>query len=72
MPTRLEERIPVVIDTLLGVWEEFPDLRLGQLIECAVGTGGADVFNVEDDVMIQRLLNFRDAQNDRETGRADS
>lgn len=62
---RPPERIPVVLATLRDVWEQFPQLRLGQLIEVAIGTEGADVFNVEEDELVQRLLNFADAHKDK-------
>lgn len=62
---RPPERIPVVLATLRDVWEHFPQLRLGQLIEAAVGTEGASVFYVEEDELVQRLLNFAQAHKDQ-------
>ncbi len=54
---RNPERIPDVIEALRKLWEKSPDLRLGQLI-AGVQWGvqlPSDLFNVEDDVLINKL-----------------
>jgi tRNA A37 methylthiotransferase MiaB len=47
------ERIPEVLEVLKKVWEKYPDLRLGQLIEDA-GIG----FMTEDDDAVKGLCKF--------------
>ncbi len=51
-----------VIEDVLEVWLEKPELRLGQLIANAISEPGKDkaqifssIFNVEDDVLVQKL-----------------
>lgn len=46
-------RIPVILDEMRKVWEESPDLRLGQLIVNVIGR--KDPFMVEDDVLLDDL-----------------
>ena len=54
--TRKRGRISPVIRKLEEVWREHPDLRLGQLlIDCA---GGKDLFNLEDDELMEALERF--------------
>ena len=51
--TRKRSRISPVIRKLEEVWREHPDLRLGQLlIDCA---GDKDLFNLEDDELLEAL-----------------
>ena len=45
-------RIPIILTELCKVWEEHPDLRLGQLLVNAAHIAGwknSDIFYVEDD-----------------------
>lgn len=61
--TRKRSRITPVIRKLEEVWREHPDLRLGQLlIDCA---GDKDLFNLEDDELLEALERFGD-ENDFE------
>lgn len=56
--TRKCSRITPVIRKLEEVWRKFPDLRLGQLlIDCA---GDKDLFNLEDDDLLEALERFSD------------
>lgn len=56
--TRKPSRIKPVIRKLEEVWREHPDLRLGQLlIDCA---GDKDLFNLEDDELLEALERFGD------------
>jgi uncharacterized protein YihD (DUF1040 family) len=51
-------RIPEVINTLQTVWNKFPDLRLGQLIQIALNNAkynNNDPFYAEDDLMLKGL-----------------
>ena len=49
-------RIPRVLELLEKVWKEFPDWRLGQLIEnIARELGWNDAFYMEDDVLQEEL-----------------
>jgi len=47
------DRIVDVLALLLITWQEFPDMRLGQLLINA--TGKSDLFYVEDDVLMDEL-----------------
>lgn len=52
------ERIPEILALLAEVWPHYPDQRLGQLVlnACRGRTAAwPDVFNVEDDVMLEGL-----------------
>lgn len=42
-----------IVERLLALWIEYPSLRLGQLIY--IGTGGRDIFSVEDDAFIAEI-----------------
>lgn len=51
-------RIKVTLAILQAVWEETPDMRLGQLIQNAAFRGGwtdNDIFYVEDGTVIKGL-----------------
>ena len=51
-------RIPVVLDRIRDIWEQNPDLRLGQLILNACRNKTAawpDVFSVEDEALLKGL-----------------
>jgi hypothetical protein len=52
------KRIPVMLEKIRVLWEKYPDLRLGQLIENVRGQSGlgeVDLFYIEDDRMEQAL-----------------
>lgn len=51
-------RIERVLATLRRVWEQNPDLRLGQLVVIATKPEEPcpEVFHVEDDVLLRGLL----------------
>ena len=57
---RDKNRIPKILNELERIWKANPDFRLGQLI--VVGTKPkepcAEVFNLEDEKLLQGLLNF--------------
>lgn len=46
-------RIPVILDLIRQVWEESPDMRLGQLVVNV--TNEPNPFYVEDDVFTDAL-----------------
>lgn len=49
-------RIGVMSNVLRTLWMENPDMRLGQLIaNLSRIPGGFDVFNIEDDEMLDRM-----------------
>lgn len=58
-------RIPQILSRLQAVWEKYPDLRLGQLIEntygCVSRTGdeecctGRCTYNIEDDEFVTKI-----------------
>ena len=53
-------RIERVLATLRRVWGKDPDLRLGQLVVVATKPQQPcfEVFNVEDDVLLESLLDY--------------
>lgn len=56
--TRKPSRIKPVIRKLEELWRKYPDLRLGQLlIDCA---GDKDLFNLEDDELLEAMERFGD------------
>lgn len=52
------ERITQILYLLGDIWNEAPDLRLGQIIFNA-GIPRVDIFYVEDDEVIKKLQAFR-------------
>ena len=50
---RNPNRIWPICEEIEKVWSQFPDLRLGQMMLCAVGKD--DLFNIEDKDLIKRL-----------------
>jgi len=53
---RKPERIPVVLDAIRKIWEQHPDLRLGQLLSFVTPDGhDADIFYWEDDQIIKTI-----------------
>jgi len=58
---RSKERIPEILDRLQKIWEENPDLRLGQLIENVFPNTSYDfksAYNIEDEEFIKELEKF--------------
>ncbi len=53
---RKVERIKEITAEIERVWSIYPDLRLGQLL--IVVSLKADLFNIEDDELLERLKNF--------------
>ncbi len=51
---RKPERIPVILDEIKKVWEQCPDLRLGQLISNVF----SDPYFIEDEDLVQALKTF--------------
>ena len=51
------KRIQLVIETIRGIWYQYPDMRLGQLI-CNCLDSETDVFYVEDHVLIEKMKQF--------------
>ena len=50
-------RIEPMLEELKSVWEQYPDLRLGQLI-CDIGPE-EKLFYIEDDLMLERIKKWR-------------
>ena len=61
-------RIPKLMEALEEIWETCPDMRLGQLM-VNIQTRGEhplnehDLFNIEDDKMLERLREYRNQIN---------
>ena len=56
-------RIPEVLSMLRQGWEKVSDWRFGQLIEnlkCYIGVD--DLFYIEDDKMIEKIIDFFDLE----------
>ncbi len=51
---RNPNRIPVILDEIKKVWEQYPDLRLGQLISNVF----SDPYFIEDEDLAQALKTF--------------
>ena len=47
-------RIPIILDEIRKIWEQYPDFRLGQLISNVF----SDPFYVEDDDLVRALKEF--------------
>ena len=58
---RHPERIPEILQVLQELWISKPDLRLGQIMVIAAEfyKPCRDLFNLEDDEMLQRLQKWR-------------
>ena len=60
------KRIPEMMNIVYEVWVKYPDLRLGQMIECAHNlalnhcNGTPDVFMMEDEELLLGLQLLRD------------
>lgn len=52
---RDSQRIPVILSEIQKVWEQYPDLRLGQLIMNCCANGQV-LFNIEDDMLLERII----------------
>ena len=51
------KRIQLVIDTIRGIWYQYPNMRLGQLISNVIDSK-TDLFYVEDHVLIEKMKQF--------------
>ena len=49
------KRIDEVLNTIKTVWEQYPDMRFGQLV---VNVLGVDPFYIEDDVILKAFQNW--------------
>ncbi len=49
------KRIDEVLNTVKTVWEQYPDMRFGQLV---VNVLGVDPFYIEDDVILKAFKNW--------------
>ena len=61
--TRDWKHMRTVLDRVLTVWVKFPDLRLGQLLNAGKNvseTPNADIFYVEDNILMDGLERFAD------------
>ena len=58
---RNPERIPEILDRIRKVWEQHPQLRLGQLLVASFQkkTKQNDIFYVEDKELIKKLTEYR-------------
>ena len=56
-------RIERVLDKLNKLWQNNPEIRLGQLIHVIIGDNHADLFILEDDKLeesLDRLIRFQE------------
>lgn len=54
-PPRNPDRIPRILEKLGKLWQKYPDMRLGQLLQNARGAEGTELFYLEDDVLEKRI-----------------
>ena len=52
-PGRDKERFDEILSKLEKVWNQYPDLRLGQLL--VIVCGKSDLFMIEDEELLERL-----------------
>lgn len=52
------EEKKLITDRLLYAWLATPDLRLGQLLECAKPQNLDDLFYIEDDTLMKEIEKF--------------
>lgn len=52
---RNPDRIEPILNELKTLWLKHPDLRLGQIISLG---GGFNVFNIEDEQLIENIRNL--------------
>lgn len=59
---RNPDRIDPILAQIRDLWAKYPDLRLGQLLVCAIKPSEpcAGIFNIEDDVLSNRLETLAD------------
>jgi uncharacterized protein YihD (DUF1040 family) len=65
---RNPERIEHILATLRRVWDQEPDLRLGQLVVIAAKPQlpCPEVFHANDEVLLQGLLDYERQRSSRE------
>jgi hypothetical protein len=53
-------RIDVLLSTVRRIWEQHPDLRLGQLVVIATKPKESclEVFNIEDEALLEGLASY--------------
>ena len=51
------KRIEKVLNEIRGMWHQYPDLRLGQLLYNSTPTG-KDIFYVEDEDLVLNLKRY--------------
>ena len=49
------KRIDELLNTVKTVWEQYPDMRFGQLV---VNVLGVDPFYIEDDIILKAFQNW--------------
>ena len=60
MKRRDPERIDAILAAIGEVWHRHPDMRLGQLLVNLLDPEWNKLFNVEDDVLAERLREFNE------------
>jgi uncharacterized protein YihD (DUF1040 family) len=53
--SRSPERIPIILNKIQKIWEKNSDLRLGQLIINSYACSIDQLYNVEDEVLLENL-----------------
>ena len=51
-------RIPEMLNRIKPVWQTYPDIRLGQLIDNAMDGQKVSLFHIEDDKLLELIENF--------------
>jgi len=55
---RNKTRIPKILKQLERIWKEYPELRLGQLIQNCFGSGSSSLYYIEDKELIETIERF--------------
>lgn len=61
-----DEEKRVVIEQLLTAWKRVPELRLGQLLECAMYYTNHSQFYIEDFLLVNAVHEFVENQERKE------
>lgn len=64
IPTRNHKYCTQTLDTILDIWMQFPELRLGQLLDNAIEwrdkNPDTNMFYVEDEHLLEALRAFKE------------
>lgn len=56
---RDRKRIETFLNEFKTIWEQYPDLRFGQLVYCILLQNKIDLFQIEDDKFLNLMKEFK-------------